>query len=73
MAIVQLVLTLLAGETHLLRVDHDDEVARVNMGRVNRFMFSPQNVGYLRSQSTQGFPSASTTYHVRETSRGLAM
>ena len=54
MAPVDLVGPLLAGDRDLLRVDDDDEVAGVAVGRVLRLALAAQHVGDLGRQPAQG-------------------
>ena len=42
----------LACKYRLLRVDHDDEIARVNMRRERRLILAAKHLGNFRSQST---------------------
>ena len=53
MAVVALVLALVAAHVDLLGVDHDDEVARVDVRRVLRLALAAQHVGDLRRQTAE--------------------
>src|ERR1700730_4651776 len=43
-----------AGQAYLLRIDHNHEIARINMGRENRLAFPTQKICDLDSDTTQG-------------------
>jgi hypothetical protein len=55
-AVVHLLLALLARDGDLLRVDHDDEVARVDVRRVGRLALAAQRVGDLGGEAPEGLP-----------------
>src|SRR5262249_18850691 len=54
--VVELVVELVPGHGDLLRVHHDAEVARVDMGRELRLALAAQPVGDLRREPAQGLP-----------------
>lgn len=49
---VLLVIHLRAGEAHFVRIDDNDEVARVNMRRVGRLVFAHQDHGDVGGESS---------------------
>ena len=51
---VTLLLFLFAGEADLLRVDHDDEVAGVDVGGVDRFLFAAEEIGGFDRDADRG-------------------
>src|SRR3954447_986668 len=53
-AVVHLLLPLLARDGDLLRVDDDDEVARVHVRRVDRLALAAQRVGDLGGEAAEG-------------------
>src|SRR5918996_2125785 len=55
-AVVALLVELLAGDGDLLRVDHDDEVAGVDVRRVLRLVLAAEGVGDARRQPSEGLP-----------------
>lgn len=44
----------LAGQSHLLSIDDDDEITCVNMRRKDWFLLSSQQIGYLDRHPPQG-------------------
>ena len=42
-----------AGHTDLFRIDNDNKVASIKVGRINGFVLAAQNVGNLYGQSAQ--------------------
>ena len=48
-----LLLFLFASQAHLFRVDHDDEIARVDMRGVNRLVLAPQDASDFAGEATQ--------------------
>src|SRR5215204_6099014 len=54
MAVVALLGALVARHGDLLRIDHDDEVARVDVGRVGRLALPAQRVGDLGGEPAEG-------------------
>src|SRR5215203_4000191 len=55
-AVVGLLRELVAGDADFLRVDDDDEVTGVDVGRVLRLALAAQRVGNLRCKTTEGLP-----------------
>jgi hypothetical protein len=55
-AAVHLLVELVAGDVDLLRVDDDDEVARVDMGRVGRLVLAAQGIGDAGGQTAERLP-----------------
>ena len=47
---VDLLFLFLTSEAHLIRVDHDDEVASINVWRENWLVFATQNIGNLHGK-----------------------
>src|SRR5690242_3816863 len=55
MPVVELVVQLVPGHGDLFGVDHDHEVAGVDMRGVLRFRLAPKRVGDLGRQTAEGF------------------
>ena len=51
---ITFLLFLLAAEPDFLRVDHDNEVARINVRRENRFLFSAKKIGGFDRDLAEG-------------------
>src|SRR5690606_32540681 len=71
--VVHLVLQLGAGDRNLLRVDHDDVVAGVDVRGVDGLVLAAQAAGELGGEASEGLPSASTRYQSRWTVSFLAL
>src|SRR5476651_1786879 len=56
MPVIELVGTLVASDRDLLGVDHDDEVAGIDVGGIDRFALAAQRVSDLRRQTPESFP-----------------
>jgi hypothetical protein len=54
---VDLVFQFVASEYDLLRIDHNDKVATVNVRRVVGFVLAPKNGGDFRTHATDGLIS----------------
>src|SRR5450755_3447717 len=58
MPVVPLVIELVAGHGDLFGVDHDHEVAGVDVRSAGRLALAPQRVGDLRRQPAEGSPGS---------------
>ena len=62
----------LAGKPHFFRVDHDDEIASIDVGGVDRLFFAAQKIGGLDRDRPSTWLLASIIHHLRGTSLAFA-